>query len=122
MAKATVLELAECNTRISLVVVPELNLYIITDARGFGPNWIQVTHHQKVFSATLLMGTDPDDTVTSIARFLANVVVKKQLASSKDEVSIADEMKLVFNISLRDKDPKNLRQIKEAFEKLLLDP
>lgn len=118
--KVHTFKLPDSDVQITFVLIPELDLYIITDAQKFGRDWIQVTYFRKVYSTNLLMGVDPDDIITSISRFLAEPVIKNKLAKC-DELTSVSELKLMFNISLRNNDPKNVRLIKNVFEDLLFN-
>lgn len=117
--KSKVFQLPESNVQVTLLYMPKLDLYVVSDAKGFGPNWIKVAYHRNVFDASLMMGIDNDDVLTSIARHLAESVVKKRLANAGDQLLAVDEIKLTFSISLRNKEPKTIRLIKEKFDELL---
>lgn len=117
--KSKVFQLPESNVQVALLYMPKLDLYVITDAKGFGQNWIKVTYYRNVYDASLMMGIDNNDVLTSIARHLAESVVKRRLAKSTDQLMAVDEIKLTFSISLRNKEPKVIRLIKEKFEELL---
>ncbi|KAH9393558.1 hypothetical protein TYRP_021693 [Tyrophagus putrescentiae] len=117
--KSKVFQLPESNVQVALLYMPKLDLYVITDAKGFGQNWIKVTYYRNVYDASLMMGIDNNDVLTSIARHLAESVVKRRLAKSTDQLMAVDEIKLTFSISLRNKEPKVIRFIKEKFEELL---
>lgn len=117
--KSKVFQLPESNVQVTLLYMPNLDLYVISDAKGFGPNWIKVTYYRNVYDVRLMMGIDNDDVLTSIARHLAESVVKKRLANTGDQLLAVDEIKFTFSISLRNKEPKTIRLIKDKFEELL---
>ena len=105
--------------QIILLYLPAIDLYVISDAKGFGPNWIQVTYCSKVYQTNLLAGVDNDSVLTSIARFMAEKIVKKKLSSSRNELTSVQEITITFSISLRNIDSKMIRLIREEFDKEL---
>lgn len=106
-------------TRVTFLTLPWLKLYVISDAKGFGATWIQVTYNRKMYDTELLLGNNPNESISSMARFLSESVINKMLANSPDELLAVDEIKLIFSISLRNSDPKIVRFIKQEFNKLL---
>lgn len=72
-----------------------------------------------MYDTELLLGNNPNESISSMARFLSESVINKMLANSPDELLAVDEIKLIFSISLRNSDPKIVRFIKQEFNKLL---
>ncbi|KAH7642147.1 hypothetical protein DERF_003186 [Dermatophagoides farinae] len=111
------IKLSENSPTITLVYLPNLNLYVITDAKGFGQHWIRVSYCQKVYDTKLLLGIDADDYMTSIARHFAEPIIKYKLSTIQDPLIMVKEIVLTLSISLRDKDPKHIKMICEEFAK-----
>lgn len=59
---------------ITLFKVPKLNLYVISDCKNFGSNWIEVTFSNKIYSTKYWMGEN-EDLFSVIARKFAQDVV-----------------------------------------------
>lgn len=117
-----VFQLPDSNVQITFLFLPKLNLYVISDAKGFGQNWVRVTFFRNIFETQLLMGLDNDDIISSIARHLAETVVKKKLANTSSELVSIDEINLTFSISLRNTNPSVVRLIKKQFDLQLNKP
>lgn len=120
--KTIVVQLPDSEKKVTYLFMPFINLYVVSDARGFGQNWVQVKFFRGIYETHLALGTDPDDEITSIARFLAEAVIKKKekLAKINEEmVGVTLEVTVTFSISLRDRDPSTIRFVKQEFEKLL---
>lgn len=111
-----VFQLPDSNVQITFLFLPKLNLYVISDAKGFGQNWVRVTFFRNIFETQLLMGIDNDDIISSIARHLAETVVKKKLANTSSELVSIDEINLTFSISLRNTNSSVVRLIKKQFD------
>ncbi|OTF71392.1 hypothetical protein BLA29_000737 [Euroglyphus maynei] len=93
-----------------MVYIPDLNLYVITDAKGFGQHWIRVSYCQKIYDTKLLLGVD--DYMTSIARHFAEPIIQHKLSTIHDPLIMVKEIVLNFN-----KDPKYIKMIGEEFAK-----
>lgn len=61
---------------VSVVKVPRLSLYVITDCDNLGPNWVKVIVNKNVYTTQYLLGGD-EETYCPIARFFAQHVVGK---------------------------------------------
>ena len=119
-AKTHEMFLEDGDRKVTFLKIRALNLYVISDARGFGNNWIKVSHTDKTFDSVPLMGPDTEQNMTSIARFFASAVIKHR----EQLIGVIDMKKkkktdMLFSISLRDTSPKVIREIKEEFQKLL---
>lgn len=117
--KSHVFQLPESEVQITFLYLPSLELYVISDAKGFGQNWVRVTYYGKTYDTQLLIGENKDELTSSIARHLAEKIVKKKLVDTGNELVAVDEINVTFSISLRNKDPKIIRLIKEQFDKHL---
>lgn len=55
---------------VTVVKVPALGLYIISDANNLGPHWVRVHCRKNVYTTHYLLGGD-EETICPAARFLA---------------------------------------------------
>ncbi|KAI2799921.1 hypothetical protein BLOT_012132 [Blomia tropicalis] len=117
--KSHVFCLPNSGTEITFIYVADIDLFVITDAKGFGQNWVRVSFCRNIYECKLLMGNDRDD-VSSIARHFSENIIKQKLENTSDELASIKEINLTFSISLRNKDPATIRLIKEEFDKNLL--
>lgn len=62
------------NRSILLFKVPNLNLYVISDCKNFGSNWIEVNYSNKVYTTKYLMGQN-EDLFSAIARRFAQDII-----------------------------------------------
>nr|XP_027199332.1 uncharacterized protein LOC113793486 [Dermatophagoides pteronyssinus] len=115
------IKLTDNSPTITMVYLPDINLYVISDAKGFGQHWIRVSYCQKIYDTKLLLGMDADDYMTSIARHFAQSIIKYKLSTIQDPLIMVKEIVLNFSISLKDKDPKYIKMIGEEFAKYFQD-
>ena len=43
------IKLTDNSPTITMVYLPDINLYVISDAKGFGQHWIRVSYCQKIY-------------------------------------------------------------------------
>lgn len=75
-ASSKVLKVTSCDRKVTVVKVPALGLYIVSDADNLGPNWIRVHFRKNVYTTHYLMGGD-EATMCPIARFLAQNIIRE---------------------------------------------
>lgn len=59
---------------ILLFKIPNLNLYVISDCKNFGSNWIEVNYYNKVYTTKYLLGHN-EDLFSAIARRFAQDII-----------------------------------------------
>lgn len=124
----------------SMTVVKDdsLNLFVITDCNNLGPEWIKIHHKKGIFTTSYLLGSR-EDVMCPIARFLAPVILGIDSKTDPNGdvdgerhgdngiepdpfvVVEDDEKEVTLSISLRDTDPKTVREIKQLLEQSTLD-
>lgn len=112
--------LPDSDTTITFVYLPSLRLFVVTDGHCFGQNWIRVSYHLDNYFTDSLSGIDLNNDYPPIARYLAQPVINyltKSNTVNNDQIIIAEEIFIYFSISLSNKDPKNIRIIRNEFEK-----
>lgn len=116
-------ELPDSGTKITLVYLPSLRLFVITDGHCFGQNWIRVSYHLDNYFTDLLSGIDLNNDYPPIARYFAQPVINYLTKSNptSNQTIIAEEIFIYFSISLSNKDPKIIRSIRKEFEKYFIN-
>ena len=62
--------------KIYFISVPSLELYIISDTKNFGPNWILVNFENNIYTTRILLGSN-SDLYSPIARHFAQKIIGK---------------------------------------------
>lgn len=66
--------------QLTLLHVPKLNLHVISDRGQFGPNWIEVDVHNRIYTTRFLAGSD-EDLNSALARRFAQCIIGKAFKS-----------------------------------------
>ncbi|XP_074603839.1 uncharacterized protein LOC141857261 [Brevipalpus obovatus] len=103
--------------KLTAIVVPRLDLYIISDMDNLGPDWVQVDvvrygTQQNHYDVKQILGTDRDDDLnTSAARFFAQQIVEKYPREYATIDAVTSPRKILFSFSLRKFTAQNIREI-----------
>lgn len=64
------------NNEIMFMKIPNLNLFVITDCKNFGSNWIEVKVVNKIYTTKCLLGENPDLFSCLARRFAEDILGK----------------------------------------------
>ncbi|RWS12977.1 hypothetical protein B4U79_11227, partial [Dinothrombium tinctorium] len=97
----------ETGVNVTVLCIPKLALYVVTDADNFGVHWFRVTLNKSLYTVEYLLGGN-EFVYCPIARFFARSILAQSECdeSCETNASVFEAKKIVLNISLRKTDPE----------------